>query len=245
MKRIRFIEMMGEPGSYDARVYDHFEDRDQEGRWFSKRFGNLPGIEVSATNICVGESLPAAREVDGLVLAGSYNSVHDNTSWQQQVRNWLPQMTAAGVPVLAICGSHQLLAHMHGCRVEPVPTKPYAGTFPVQLSQAANGHPLFEGIADGAGFQFANTEHVPDVPGIATLLASSGRVPVAALDYGNHCYSTQFHPEGTDQTLSTVWRFKAPEKMRNYRPEDNGRRLVTNFLKLVVALGESSSGPCP
>ncbi len=29
--RIIFIEMMGVPGSYDASVYDHFEDKDQEG----------------------------------------------------------------------------------------------------------------------------------------------------------------------------------------------------------------------
>ena len=34
LKRVVFIEMMGIPGSYDARVYDHFEDKDQEGLWF-------------------------------------------------------------------------------------------------------------------------------------------------------------------------------------------------------------------
>ena len=28
--RIFFIEMMGVPGSFDASVYDHFEDKDQE-----------------------------------------------------------------------------------------------------------------------------------------------------------------------------------------------------------------------
>jgi len=34
---IWFIEMMGEPGSYDASVYDDFEDKDREGVWFQKR----------------------------------------------------------------------------------------------------------------------------------------------------------------------------------------------------------------
>ena len=30
--------MMGVPGSYDASVYDHFEDTDKEGLWFVKRY---------------------------------------------------------------------------------------------------------------------------------------------------------------------------------------------------------------
>ena len=33
-KRVIFIEMMGVPGSYDASVYDHFDDKDDEGAWF-------------------------------------------------------------------------------------------------------------------------------------------------------------------------------------------------------------------
>jgi GMP synthase-like glutamine amidotransferase len=92
------------------------------------------------------------------------------------------------------------------------------------------------GIADEAVLQFANSEHVVNVPEGSTLLASSGRVPVAALDFGDHCYSTQFHPEGTHETLGTVWRFKNPELMENYRAEENGRRIVENFLELVAKL---------
>jgi len=70
----------------------------------------------------------------------------------------------------------------------------------------------------------------------STFLASSGRVPVAAFDFGDHCDSMQFHPEGTHETLGTAWRFRNPELMENYRPEDNGRRIVENFLELVAKL---------
>ena len=77
--RILFIEMMGVPGSYDASVYDHFEDRDQEGLWFVKRYSHLPGITIGTCNVCIGEAPPATDAIDGLVLAGSYNSVHDDT----------------------------------------------------------------------------------------------------------------------------------------------------------------------
>ena len=89
------------------------------------------------------------------------------------------------------------------------------------------------GIADGDYFHYANSEHVATVPRGSTLLASSGKVPVAALDFGDHCYTTQFHPEATHETLGTIWRFKAPELMSRYRPDDRGDRLVENFLLLV------------
>ena len=231
--RICFIEMMGIPGSYDASVYDHLDDRDQEGQWFIKRYRQVAGIAISTANPCLGEPLPAADAVDGLVLAGTYNSVHDHTDWQLRVRAWLPEMRSAGLPLLAICGSHQLLAHMAGAGVERLADGPCAGTLPLRLTEAGRASPLLAGIADGDRFNYANSEHVVAVPQGAVLLGHSERVPVAALDFGDHWYSTQFHPEGTDQTLGIIWRHKAPHLMQNYDPGDAGDRLVENFLRLV------------
>lgn len=235
-KRIIFIEMMGEPGTYDASVYDHFEDKDKEGTWFQKRFGHVDGISIDACNVCLGEPLPQPDDVDALVLAGSYNSVHDNTVWQQKVRAWLPVVREHKLPILAICGSHQLLAHMHAARVERLDEAPHAGTYPVQLTDHGKSSPIMESINEEASFQFANSEHVVDLPEGCRLLATSEKIPVAALDFGDHCYSTQFHPEGTHETLGTVWRFKAPELMRNYHDRDAGQQLVENFLRLVAKL---------
>jgi GMP synthase (glutamine-hydrolysing) len=233
-KRIVFVELMGAPGSYDASVYDHFEDTDEEGVWFQKRFGHVGGLSIERCNPCVGQALPKPAGADGFVLAGTYNSVHDHTDWQRKMRAWLPKVRDASVPTLAICGSHQLVSHVYGSDVEKVADGPFAGTFPISLSEHGRSCPLFEGVADGAEFQYGNAEHVVDVPKGGTLLASSAKVPVAALDFGNHFYSTQFHPEGTHETLSTVWRFSAPDRMNNYRPEDNGRTLVENFLRVVL-----------
>ena len=233
MKKVAFIEMMGTPGSYDASVYDHFEDKDQEGLWFIKRFSYLQNFAISTFNICINEKLPEPREMDGLVLAGSYNSVHDHTDWQQKIRKWLPQMRAEKTPILAICGSHQLLSNMNGAGVKSFEGGPYAGSFAVHFTPEGRSCPLLTNIPDGALFQFANTEHVTDVPKGSTLLATSGRVSTAALDFGHHCYSTQFHPEGTHETLSAVWRFKAPENKKRYVPEENGKRLIENFFRII------------
>ena len=232
-KRIAFIEMMGVPGSYDASVYDHFDEKDQEGLWFIRRYRHIPGISITTCNICIGESLPVPSEVDGLVLAGSYNSVHDNTDWQKTVREWLPKMRTQKIPILAICGSHQLLAHIEGSEVVPVDAGPFAGTFPLQLSDAGKSSPLMHAIMDQSCFHYANGEHVVGIPNGSTLLGSSSKVPVAALDFGNHCYSTQFHPEATDETLGTIWQHTAPELRKHYYSQDQGDQLVENFLRIV------------
>lgn len=231
--------MMGTPGSYDTSVYDHFEDKDNEGIWFTKRFSHVAGISLHTCNVCTDAPLPLPNDVDGLVLAGSYNSVHDHTAWQQVVREWLPVMRAHKIPILAICGSHQLISHMHGAEVayvDPVKHAPYAGTFSVQLTEAGKSCPVMKSLGDSGDFQYANSEHVVLMPDGSTLLASSAEIPVAALDWGNHCYSTQFHPEGTHETLGTVWRFKSPELMGNYRESQDGAELVENFLRLVAGL---------
>ena len=156
MKQVLFVEMMGEPGSYDASVYDHFQDTDKEGLWFQKRFGHVSGIQISTCNVCIGETLPEPDRLDGLVLAGSYNSVHDNTGWQAIMRQWLPRALALKVPTLAICGSHQLLCHLYGAHVEFLEAGPYAGTFALELTEAGRLSPLMQGLDDQPDFQFAN-----------------------------------------------------------------------------------------
>lgn len=231
--RIFFIEMMGEPGTYDATVYDHFEDKDNEGLWFIKRFGYSASVTIHTRNVCLGEALPDAGEVDGVVLAGSYNSVHDSTSWQQEVLAWFPLLREKQVPLLGICGSHQLLGYYFGADVVPVKDGPCAGTFSTSLTAAGSASPLMRIIDDDGRFHYANSEQVASVPSCSTLLAYTDRVPVAALDFGGHWYSTQFHPEATAESLGTIWRNKSPELCGNYRDDDSGDQLIENFFDLV------------
>jgi GMP synthase-like glutamine amidotransferase len=234
LARIFFIEMMGVPGSFDTSVYNHLDDKEDEGAWFVKRFGHVEAVSIQTRNVCIGETLPEITEVDGLVLAGTYNSVHDHTDWQQRLRAWIPTMRAQKIPILGICGSHQMIANIEGSPVKKLYGGPFAGTFPVSLTAAGKSSPLFQGVVDQDCFHYANSEQVVDVPAGAELLASSSKVPVAALDYGNHCYTTQFHPEGSELTLGPIWQHKAPQLMHNYHANDRGDRLVENFLRLAV-----------
>lgn len=233
-KHICFVGMLGGRGSYDATVYDDLDHKDDESAWFLARFGDVKNIEISTCNISHGDPLPDLSNLDGVVLGGSHNSVHDNTEWQQRLRAWLPELRARSIPILAICGAHQLLAQDGGANIEPFADGPYAGTMPISMTPSGNTSPILQNIPANACFQFGNSEHVANLPNNATLLASSGTNPMAILDFGNHCYSTQFHPECTHNQLSTIWRFKRPTLMDNYVAEDNGYKLVENFFEIVA-----------
>ena len=233
-KRICFVGMLGEQGSYDSTVYDHYDDKDDEGSWFTARFGGLGGFSLETCNISHGDALPDLTDLDGIILGGSHNSVHDNTEWQKRLRDWLPNLRAKNIPVLAICGSHQLLSQGNGSMVEKFADGPYAGTLPVKMTSDGQISEIMRDIPDNACFQFGNSQHVADVPVGAVLLASSGRNPVAVLDFGNHCYSTQFHPECTHDRISTIWQFNNPHLMDDYFTEENGYKLVANFFDIVA-----------
>jgi hypothetical protein len=90
--------MMGVPGSYDTSVSAHFEDKDQEGLRFVKRYSHITGISIRTCNVCLGAALPQPSELDGVVLAGSYNSVHDDAGWQKQMRACLPGIRRSNIP---------------------------------------------------------------------------------------------------------------------------------------------------
>ncbi|MDH3714544.1 MAG: hypothetical protein OET44_11925 [Gammaproteobacteria bacterium] len=231
--RIFFIEMLGEPGTYDASVYDTLPDGDLEGVWFQKRYAYLDDVGIEVRSLPRGECLPDADQADGYVLGGSYNSVHDDYPWQRAVLSWLPSVREQRAPLLAICGAHQLLGTHYGAPVIAVDNAPCAGTLAVTLTDAGVQSPLLEAIAADTRFHFGNGEQIATVPDSATLLASSERVPVAALDYGGHWYSTQFHPEASAESLGISWATSAPEICDAYDDHDAGDRLIENFFRIV------------
>ncbi len=236
--RLFFLEMLGEPGSYDASVYDHLPDNDHEGLWFKRRFAKALDVDITVRRLPHGDSLPDPRSADAFILGGSYNSVHDRYPWQQDVLDWLPLARESTVPVLGICGAHQLLGVHFGERVIPVANPPCAGTQPVALTGEGEASALFAGIPSNARFHFANNEQVAAIPKDATLLATNTQVPVAALDYGGHWYSTQYHPESSAECLACSWRKSHPAISETYFDDDAGQQLIANFISIARSVTE-------
>ena len=121
----------------------------------------------------------------------------------------------------------------YGASVTRVDNAPCAGTLPVSLTAAGMESPLLKSVAPEPYFHFGNEEQVASVPRAALLLVTSDRAPVAALAYGDHWYSTQFHPEGSAETMGISWAHSKPALCHAYDNSDAGDQVIENFVDLV------------
>lgn len=225
--------MIGEPGRYDPAVFAGQPGGDDDIEWFRACLQSLDLAErvaLDGVRVCHGDPLPPPDGWDAAVLGGSYHSVHETRPWQQMIVDWLGAYRAYGRPLLAICGGHQLIAHMDGAPVAPLDGAPAAGSFPVRLTDAGRAHFLFDGYGDAPVFHFANEEHVGTAPAGARILATADRMPCAVLDHGDGWYGVQFHPEATHDCLAASWRSETPPITPVYRPVPEATRLIGNFL---------------
>jgi GMP synthase (glutamine-hydrolysing) len=125
---------------------------------------------------------PAPTGFDGVVVGGSFGSANDQEPWRLALRDWLT--THPNVPLLGICGGHQLLAHALGAPVEVSPAS-QMGVYPLVLSDV----PGFTGRVVQL-----HHERVATVPPGAELWATD-EMGIQALRYGPRRWTVQFHPE--------------------------------------------------
>ena len=225
--------MIGAPGRYDPTLYAGQPGGDDEIHWFRLCLRDLEledRVILAGAAVCRGSPLPAPDDVDAVVLGGSWHSVHENLPWQRSTAQWLGGYRRTGRPLLAICGGHQLVAVMLGGRVAALDGGPCAGSHAIRLTAAGRRHTLFEGFPAAPRLHFANFDHVEDAPPGATVLARSGRIPHAAVDFGASWYGVQFHPEATHGNLAASWRDAAPAMAESYRPLPGAIKMIANFL---------------
>jgi len=127
----------------------------------------------------------APHAYDGVIVGGSFGSANDREPWRVALQSWLA--THQDVPLLGICGGHQLLARALGAVVETSPGPQY-GVYPLDLP----GVPGFSGRV----LQL-HSERVAAVPAGATLWAAD-EMGIQALRYGPARWTVQFHPEADE-----------------------------------------------
>ncbi len=180
------------------------EVRGDYERWIAEGMGRslAPGdVEVAAVHL--GEALPAADRLAGVVVTGSTAMVSAREPWSERAAAWLADVVERNaVPVLGLCYGHQLLAHALGGEVGPNPNGREMGTVAVHFApipdSSAGGEadllaPLFE-----PGVYLGHTSHLEAVlrpPPGARVLARTALDPHSALRYGPRQWGTQFHPE--------------------------------------------------
>jgi len=210
--------------------------------WFARAF-HAAGVRVTTVHVALGEPLPRKlRAFDAVVMTGSPLSVTQRVPWMDRAEELLLDAEARRMGVLGVCFGHQLLAHAHGGRVVVSPRGREIGSVAVDLTAAGLEDPLFEGVASRFTVQTTHADHVPCLPGGATLLAGNAHAPVQAVAYGRHVRGVQFHPELDAASMRWVIQARAaslaerlPTLLAGLSPSPAGPRILANFLEHFVS----------
>ena len=181
-----------------AQILQHvpFEGPGSIAQWLESRYDS-----VQTTHLYAGDHLPAAEELDLLIIMGGPMSVNDESDypWLVQEKELVRTMVALNKPVLGICLGAQLIANVLGAKVFAGPQKEI-GWFPITSSTQRAGV-----------FQFPDTATVFhwhgetfDLPEGATRLASSPVCDNQAFLVGRNVIGLQFHLETTPESVELM-----------------------------------------
>jgi GMP synthase (glutamine-hydrolysing) len=158
----------------------------------------------------------------------------------------------AEMPVIGLCGGHQLIAMAHRAPIGPMrrlrPDEPEIttlsgpgylkewGFMPVEIRQT---DPIFDGLGPSPVFLEVHYWEVKQLPAGFQLLASTPDCRIQVMKRSDRpVYGTQFHPEGFTEgpydRRSPLVSLVYPEGQPQGRPD--GRTLLANFFRIAGIL---------
>lgn len=132
----------------------------------------------------------------GIVVLGSATSVHDAPPWQSELARWLLEQAARGVPTLAICYGHQLVAHALGGKVRfrREDREKRVGLATVTFGRTR----LFDAPSTQGQLFFSHREIVETLPTELLATATGTEPGVEATEHARWpLWTVQAHPEAT------------------------------------------------
>ena len=154
------------------------------------------GVRLQTWDVTAGELPSSTDECDGWLVSGSASSTYDDLAWIAPAERFLRETVGDGVPMIAICFGHQLLAQAMGGKVARADAGWGAGAHdyelvgPVQPWMDPPPHGRVRLVA-------SHQDQVVDLPPRATVLARTEHCPIAAFMLGPAALAIQPHPEFT------------------------------------------------
>jgi len=201
---------------------------------------DLDSNAVEYINACDGGPLPGPSGFRGVLVGGSMYSSYENRLWQQDLKSYLRNAFREAVPLLGVCGGHQLLVDALGGRVEANGRGRHIGAFPIHLTPSGQRDPFLAGVNDGALVQFVHGDIAVSLPADAVALASADHDPNAVIRYSPTAVSTQFHLEfSRDAIAHLVHHYSGGTEVVKVGGQVDTvplqRRLLLNWLHELVA----------
>ncbi|HLV81571.1 MAG TPA: hypothetical protein VKT32_14890 [Chthonomonadaceae bacterium] len=205
---------------------------------FEEASGGMPCLVVPFTHITT--ELMARLEPQAVVMSGFARSFEQyDVSSFFGVTDWL---LAIRTPILALCGSHQLLGFLYSSDLrqaaplcdepmrrlrpgEPVTNPDFhpdyfmeRGFYPLELTEAGKNDPLFAGLGPTPTVYESHYCEIKTLPPGFDLLASTPECRIQAMRHRDRLlYGLQFHPEDYSDRFP------------------DGQSLLTNFFSLCAS----------
>ena len=129
------------------------------------------------------EPLPAVSNLAGLIVLGGSPNVDEEEQFPYlaPLKAAIREIIAGGGAYLGFCLGHQLLGHVLGCKVGPLPKKS-VGFITAELTPAGLEHPVFQGWPVRPNlFKWHGQGVLPPLASGVEILARSAAAPVEAL----------------------------------------------------------------
>jgi len=129
------------------------------------------------------EPVPAVADCAGFIVLGGSPNVDEEEQFPYlaPLKAAIREVIAGGKAYLGFCLGHQLLGHVLGCRVGPLPKKS-VGFITGELTAEGQAHPVFQGLPPRPQlFKWHGQGVLPPLPAGIDLLAQSAAAPVEAI----------------------------------------------------------------
>ena len=184
-------------------IHEHFEAPGAYEVW-----GKSRGCSMSYSRVYQGDPLPEdLQSTDLLIIMGGPQSpatTLEECPWfdAQAEMRLIGRAIEAGKMVIGVCLGSQLIGEALGAAFCHSPEKEI-GKFPVRLTEAGKGNPLFEDF----GHELNVGHWHNDMPGLtpqAKVLAYSEGCPRQIVQYGERVYGFQCHMELTPEVVELL-----------------------------------------
>lgn len=185
-----------------APVYDRSHSLANVGGWFRTVWGDdVHPLEVVHAE---AKALPKVANYAGIVISGSPASAYEDLPWIRRLEGVVRECVERNIPLLGVCFGHQVVAQALGGTVERNPRGWEIGDPDIELTEAGQADPLFDGVPARFSAIQSHQDIVTELPEGAVQLSRSALCEQQGFALGNNVRTVQFHPEMGPEHLKFI-----------------------------------------
>ncbi len=136
---------------------------------------------------------------DGYVVAGSPASVNDPHPWIGRLLEFIRELEGRRIPTVGACFGHQAIALALGGEVGK---NPGGWSLGIEDAPFSISKPWMVPAHGTLKLYSAHKEQVTRLPAGAEVIGGNAFCPVGAMAIGDHIFTTEYHPEMTEDFMT-------------------------------------------